>query len=122
MAQIGSLVATHDEGFDSIEEGVKDFIFATGRVILGPDAHKNSTVSLEEIEEFLIELLSKTHDSWDLDQWEHYVQLGWSVPALPDGDGMIAFVDSLLHYGQMNLAEATLIECSSIDGPAKLKL
>lgn len=120
-ATIGTLVATHDEGFDSVEEGVKDFIYSTGRVILGPDAHKNSSISLEDIEEFLIELLAKSND-WDIDQYEHYIQLGWTVPDFPDGEGMIAFVNSLLHYGQMNMAEATVIECASSSGPDKLDL
>lgn len=119
-ATVGSLVISHDEGFESVNEAMLHFLHTTSKVMLGRDAHANSMMDLDAIEEYLTSLLGKSQDDWEIDDWEYFVEQGWTIPGSPE-EGKMAFVDSLLHYGTTSMCEYHEIEVKNVYPPVKLE-
>ena len=108
-AGIGSLFISHMTGFETPEEGLRNFLDCT-KIVLHQAGEANSIVDCEE---YLQRLLSETNDSWGYDDWQKYEEMGWNVPApfvcraITNG-GEVVFVDSYLWGGEDG------VDCKSI--------
>lgn len=97
-ASIAQVMIRHNTGFETVEEGLGDFIACVRKVICEETSVGVEQIPLLDVLDYVERLFSQTTDG--MEHWEQFQELGWSVPAFYDPDrnpsGVVVFVSEFL--------------------------